>query len=59
MHGSRSRWYPIDNVDDDDDKDNDDDDNDDYDDKEDYSCNLVNFKVRTSRFCMELDINDI
>ena len=36
-----------------------DDDDDDNDDKDDYSCNSVNFKVRTSRFCMELDINDI
>ena len=33
---------------DDDDVDNDDDDNHDH--KVDYSCNLVNFKVRTSRF---------
>ena len=37
----------------------DDDDDHDNDDKDDYSCNSVNFKVRTSRFCMELDINDI
>ena len=36
---------------DNDDDDNDDDDNDDNDDKDDYRCNLVNFKVRTSRFC--------
>ena len=32
---------------------------DDDDDKDDYSCNSVNFKVRTSRFFMELDINNI
>ena len=31
----------------------------DNDDKDDYSCNSVNFKVRTSRFFMELDINYI
>ena len=37
----------------------DDDDDDDNDDKDDYSCNSVNFKVRTSRFCMEFDINNI
>ena len=55
MHGSRSRWYLLDNVDDDDD--NDDDDDDDNDDKEDYSCNSVNFKVRTSTFYMELDLD--
>ena len=53
MHGSRSRWYLLDNVDDDYDN-HDDDDNDD---KEDYSCNSLNFKVRTSTFCMELDLD--
>ena len=31
----------------------------DNDDKDDYSCNSVSFKVRTSRFFMELDINNI
>ena len=31
----------------------------DNDDKDDYSCNSVNFKVRTSRFCMELDLYNI
>ena len=36
-----------------------DDDDDDNDDKDDYSCNSVNFKVRTSRFCMELDLDNI
>ena len=43
------------------DNDDDDDDHDDHDkdDKDDYSCNSVNFKVRPSRFRMELDINDI
>ena len=30
----------------------------DNDDKDDYSCNSVNFKVSTSRFFMELDINN-
>ena len=41
----------------------DDDDNDDNDDEEDdkdhYSCNSVNFQMRTSKFCMEvyLDLN--
>ena len=42
-----------------DDDNNDDDDNDDEDDKDDYSCNSVNFKVRPSRFCKELDLDDI
>ena len=58
MHESRSRWYLIENVvvDDNDDDDDDDEDNDDIDDKEDYSCNLVNFKVMTARFYMELDL---
>ena len=37
--------------DDDDENDNDDDDNDDY------SCNSVNFQVRTSRFCKEVDLD--
>ena len=61
MHGSRSRLYLIENDDDDDDDDNDDDDddNDDIDDKDDYSCNSVNFKVRTSRFCMDIDLDNI
>ena len=31
----------------------------DNDDKDDYSCNSVNFKVRTSIFFMELDINNV
>ena len=31
----------------------------DNDDKDDYSCNSVNFKVRTSKVFMELDINNI
>ena len=55
MHGNRARWYLLDNVDDDDD----DDDNYDNDDKEDFSCNSVNFKVRTSTFYMELDLDYI
>ena len=36
-----------------------DDDDDDKDYKADYSCNSVNFKVRTTRFFMELNINNI
>ena len=36
-----------------------DDDDDDNDDKDDYRCNSVNFKVRTSRFCMEIDLDNI
>ena len=40
-----------------------DDDNDDYDednhDKDDYICKSVNFKVRTSKFCMEIDLDNI
>ena len=59
MHWSKSRYYLIDNDDDDDDNDVDDNDNDDNDDKDDYSHNSVNFKVRTSRFCMELDLDNI
>ena len=56
MHGSRSTLYLQYDFDKDDNIDNDDDDNDD---KDDYSCNSVNFKVRTSRFCMELVLNNI
>ena len=37
----------------------DDDDNNLNDDDDDYSCNSVNFKARTSRFCMELDLDNI
>ena len=51
MHLSGSRESLIHNGDDDDKNDNDDDDNDDY------SCNSVNFQVRTSRFCKEVDLN--
>ena len=36
--------------------DDDDDDNDDKDDNDYYSCNSVNFQVRTSRLCMEVDL---
>ena len=40
--------------------DNDDDDNDnDNDDKDDYSCNAVHSQVRTSRFCMELNLYNV
>ena len=52
MHGSRSRYYFIDNDDDDDD----DDDNDNDDNDDDYSCNTVNFQDGTFRFCMEVDL---
>ena len=50
MHGSRSRLYVIEN-------DEDDDNNDDDDDNDHYSCYSVNFKVRTSRFCMEIELS--
>ena len=49
----------MDNDDDDDDNDDYDNDNDDIDDKDDYSCNPVNFKVKTSRFCMDIDLDNI
>ena len=42
---------------DNDEDDDNDDDNDDHDD--DYSCNSVNFHARTSRFCMEIDLDNI
>ena len=45
--------------DDDDEYNDDDDDNDDEDDKDDYICKSVNFKVRTSKFCMEIDLDNI
>ena len=44
---------------DDDDDDNDADDNDDEDDKDDYICKSVNFKVSTSKFCIEIDLDNI
>ena len=47
MHESGSREYLIHNGDDDDENDNDD-----------YSCNSVNFQVRTSRFCKEVDLDN-
>ena len=34
-------------------------DDDDYNDKDDYNCKSVNFKVRTSIFCMEVDLDYI
>ena len=46
-------------YDDNDVNDDDNDDNGDNDDKDDYSCNSVNFKGRTSRFCIELDLDNI
>ena len=46
--------------DDDDDYDDDiDDDDDDEDDKNLYSCNSVNFAMRTSIFCMEVHLDNI
>ena len=56
LHGSRSRLYLIDNDDEDDDDDVLDDDEDDNDD--DYSCTSVNFQDRTSRFCMEVYLDN-
>ena len=41
-----------------DDNDNDDDDNDDKDDEDYYSFNSVNFQVRTSRFCMKVNLHN-
>ena len=38
--------------------DNDDDDEDNDDDEDDYSCNSVNFQARTSRFGMEVDLDN-
>ena len=29
------------------------------DDEDEYSCNSVNFQARTSRFCMEVDLDNI
>jgi len=57
LHGSRSRLYLIENDDGDDD--NDDDDDDDNDDKDDYNWNSLNFKVKTCRFFMEIDQDNI
>ena len=58
MQGIRSRWYLIENDDDYDD--NDDDDNvDDDDDNDHYSCNSVNLEIRTSKFCMEVNLDNI
>ena len=48
MHGSGSREeYLIDDDDYDEDKN----------DNDDFSCNSVNFQVRTSRFCKEVDLD--
>ena len=55
MHGSRSREYLKYDIDEDDDNDDDDDDNDVEDD---YSSNSVNFQARTSRFCMEVSLDN-
>ena len=43
----------------DDNNDDDENDDDDNDDKDDYSCKSVNFKVRTSRFFMEVELDYI
>ena len=68
MHVNRTKRNIQDDDDDndddgDDDYDDDDNDDDNYDDdnddKDDYNCNWVNFKGRTSKFCMELDIDNI
>ena len=40
------------------DDDDNDDDVDDNDDEDDYSCNSVNFQARTSKFCMEVCLDD-
>ena len=39
--------------------DDDNDEDDDNVDKDDYICKSVNFKVRTSKFCMEIDLDNI
>ena len=39
--------------------DDDDDDDGDDDDKDAFICKSVNFKVRTSKFCMEIDLDNI
>ena len=39
--------------------DDDDDEDEDDDDKDAYICKSVNFKVRTSKFCMEIDLDNI
>ena len=31
---------------------------DDFGDEDEYSCNSVNFQARTSRFCMEIDLDN-
>ena len=48
-------WY-VDDDDNDDDNNNDDNDNDE---DNDYTCNSVNFQARTSKFCMEVDLDNI
>ena len=39
--------------------DDDNDEDDDNVDKDDYICKSVNFKVRTSKFCFEIDLDNI
>ena len=57
---ARNQIQIISNIynDDDDDDDDGDDDGDD-DDKDAFICKSVNFKVRTSKFCMEIDLDNI
>ena len=58
MYGSGSREEYL--IDDDDYDIIDDDDHDeDKNDNDDFSCNSVNFQVRTSRFCMKVDLENI
>ena len=69
MHVNRYTWYlwhnddgHEDDEDDNENEDNDDDDeHDNYDvddNDDDYSCNSVNFQAMTSRFCIELDLDN-
>ena len=59
MNETISKKYLIDNDDDDDDDNDNDDDDDNKDDKDHYSCNSVNFQMRTSKFCMEVYLDNI
>ena len=58
MYGSGSREEYL--IDDDDyDIIDDDEEEEDKNDNDDFSCNSVNFQVRTSRFCMKVDLENI
>ena len=59
MYGSGSREEYLIDDDDYDIIDDDDDDDEDKNDNDDFSCNSVNFQVRTSRFCMKVDLENI